>query len=170
MDDALPSYYWDAAVFLSYINQLADRVPDIDALLDAAQKGEVQILTSTLSIVEVAFGAQEQFNDQEVAAEVEDDIEKLWLSPSPIKMVEFSPIVARDARSLIRTARGQGWGLKPADAIHLATAQQLKVQKFHTYEKSKLDKYGPLCGFDVEEPRATQPQLPTMGRSQDPNL
>jgi hypothetical protein len=45
----------------------------------------------------------------------------------------------------------------------------MTVEKFHTYEKTKLDKFGPLCGSTVEEPQAAEPQLPTMGRAEDPN-
>lgn len=84
-------------------------------------------------------------------------------------MVDFSPLIGRIARKLIRQARERGWSLKSADAIHLATAQQMAVTGFHTFEKGKLDKYGPICGFTVEEPRAAEPQLPTMGRADDPN-
>jgi len=40
--------------------------------------------------------------------------------------VEFYELIADRARGLMRQAITQGWGsLQPADAIHLATAQQL---------------------------------------------
>jgi hypothetical protein len=66
---------------------------------------------------------------------------------------------------LIWRAREQGWSLKPADSIHLATAEQMAVDEFHTYQRIKLDKFGPICGFSVREPLAQQPQLPTQGES-----
>lgn len=168
MPDAPPRYYWDANVFLSYIHQVPERTPDIDALLDAARDHKIEIVTSTLSIVEVAFGAEEEFGGN-MSVEIEGAIEKLWASPSPIKMVDFSPLIGRVARRLIRQARERGWSLKPADAIHLGTAQQMVATRFHTFEKGKLDKYGPICGFTVQEPQAAEPQLPTMGRADDPN-
>lgn len=54
--------YWDSNAFLSYVNELPDRMPVLDVLLEASSKigGEVEIHTSTLSHVEVAFGASEQ--------------------------------------------------------------------------------------------------------------
>ena len=167
MPDAPPRYYWDANVFLGYIHQVPERTPDIDALLDARDR-KIEIVTSTLSIVEVAFGAEEELGGN-MSVEIEGAIEKLWVSPSPIKMVDFSPLIGRVARRLIRQARERGWSLKPADAIHLGTAQQMAVTRFHTFEKGKLDKYGPICGFTVQEPQAAEPQLPTMGRADDPN-
>lgn len=168
MPDAPTRYYWDANVFLTYIHQVPERTPDLDALLDAARDGKIEIFTSTLSIVEVAFGAEEELGGN-MSGEIESAIEKLWVSPSPIKLVDFSPLIGRIARKLIRQARERGWSLKPADAIHLATAQQMAVTRFHTYEKGKLDKYELIIGFTVEEPRAAEPQLPTMGRADDPN-
>jgi predicted nucleic acid-binding protein len=159
MPEVNVSCYWDANVFLNYVNGVPDHMPDLDALLDAGQRGEILILTSTISIVEVAFAASEQLggpmNDDAEAA-----IDDLWMPPSPIRLVEFSAVVARGARSLMREARGRGWSLKPNDAIHLATARQMGVAKFNTYEKVTLDKYGALCGFTVEPPKAAQRQLP----------
>lgn len=99
MLDAPPRYYWDANVFLSYIHQVLERAPDIDALLDAARDRKVEIVTSTLSIVEVAFGAEEELGGN-MSAEIESAIEKLWVSPSPVKMVDFSPLIGRIARKV----------------------------------------------------------------------
>ncbi len=157
-------FYWDANIFLSYINQVPERTPDLDALFEEARDGAIEIMSSTLSIVEVAFAAEEQLGGP-LSEEIEDGIESLWHVPSPVKLVEFSTLIARRARRLIRRAREQGWSLKPADAIHLATAEQMAVDEFHTYEKIKLDKFGPICGFSVREPLAQQPQLPTQGES-----
>ena len=54
--------YWDSCVFLSYINDVADRIPILDALLasSASDSGTIKIYTSSLSRVEVSFGATEQ--------------------------------------------------------------------------------------------------------------
>ena len=85
------------------------------------------------------------------------------------RLDDFSPLIGRIARTLIRQARELGWNLNPADAIYLATAQQMAATWFHPLEKEKLDKYGPIFGFTVEEPQAMEPHLTTMGRTHDPN-
>lgn len=165
MPEVNVSLYWDANVFLNYLNGMPDLMADLDALLDAAQRGEILILTSTLSIVEVAFAASEQLGGS-MRDDIEAAIDDLWMPPSPIRLVEFSAVVARSARSLMRDARARGWSLKPNDAIHLATARQMGVAKFNTCEKVTLDKYGDLCGYAVEPPRAAQRQLPLTGQEE----
>jgi len=52
--------YWDACVLLSYINEVTERVSVIDELLRQSRAGEVRLLTSALSQVEVAFAASEK--------------------------------------------------------------------------------------------------------------
>ncbi len=50
--------YWDANVFLSYINNLPDRMPVLDAILEEIESSKNdRIVTSVLSKVEVALGS-----------------------------------------------------------------------------------------------------------------
>ena len=126
--------YWDACVFLSYINEYAGRMPILDALFDEAKEGRFEIVTSTLSIVEVAYGLIEQKSGS-LAPEIEERISQLWKPGSPVKLAEFYRHIAEDARDLIRTSVSRSWtGLKPADAIHLATARRLGVAEANTYD------------------------------------
>jgi predicted nucleic acid-binding protein len=147
---------WDANVFLSYINGDAARLPDIDALL--TQSGtDFQIVTSALSVVEVAFAKIEQ-DGRALDDETEQRIDALWEPPSPVQLVEFYPLLANEARALIRQAIPRGWSLKPLDAMHLATARRMAVTAFHTYDD--LSRYTELVGIPIGPPRATQPRLP----------
>lgn len=134
MPDEPPRIYWDACVLLSYINGIAGRLPTIEELLRQSRAEKVMLLTSVLSHVEVAFATFEREQgalDQEVEGQIAD----LWRPGSPVTAVEFYELIADRARGLMRQAITQGWGsLKPADAIHLATAQQLEVDEFHTYD------------------------------------
>jgi predicted nucleic acid-binding protein len=74
--------------------------------------------------------------------------------------VEFYPLVAHEARALIRQALPKGWSIKPADAIHLATARRVGATAFHTCDEG-LTKFKKLVGFPIEPPLAEQPELPT---------
>ncbi len=61
----------------------------------------------------------------------------------------------------MRHGISQGWGrLSAADAIHLATAQQMAVDEFHTYDGDLL-KWSGSAGFPVIEPATAQGQLGT---------
>lgn len=150
-----PLVYWDACNFLSYINRIPDRLPMLEALLAESRKGAIRIITSTLSLVEVAFGAAEQ-TAQALTPEVEAQIEMLWNDRDTITLVEFHELIAREARTLIREGLPQKWRLKPADAIHLATAKRLRVSRFHTYEGTKLGRYESMIGCPISEPTTSQ--------------
>jgi predicted nucleic acid-binding protein len=158
MPDDPRRIYWDANVPLSYINGVADRVPVIDELFRHARAREIELLTSAISRVEIAFAESEK-DAAELDAEAEKRIENLWAPPSPIKTVEFYDLIASRARGLIRQGISQGWGqLKPLDAIHLATAQQMAVAEFHTYCE-RLHKWDKALGFPVTVPQTAQTVL-----------
>lgn len=150
--------YWDACVLLSYISATSDRTPVIEQVLEEARQHACEIVTSTLSVVEVAFGAEEQqqeaLDDHTLAR-----IDALWQPGSVVRLVEFYFAIAQEARRLMRDALMKAWKLKPADAIHLATAKHAHATRFHTYDDS-LKKYEPHTGLLITEPDAAQPQLP----------
>ena len=147
--------YWDANGFLSYINQIPDRMPTVGALLERSGNGSIDIYTSSLSQVEVAFAASEQ-RQQTLDPSAEERIDALWNDLETVALVEYYAEIGNRARALMRDAITRGWSLKPLDAIHFATAQWLvengvQVDEFHTYDRS-LDKYGSIVGFTICEP------------------
>lgn len=152
-----PRFYWDACVFLSYVNEDEDRIGDISSLLEHAEKREIEIVTSTVSIVEVAFGAAER-RQSALSEEMETKINKLWETSSPIKLVEFHVLIAEEAKKLMRRGVPLGWSLKPKDAVHLATAQRLEVTELHTYDDG-LDKWAPEISCEIKRPRYSTPTL-----------
>jgi predicted nucleic acid-binding protein len=158
MPDEPQRVYWDSNVPLSYLNGVADRVAIIDELFRMARAAEIELLTSSISRVEVAF-AQSEKQAGKLDPQAEDAIDALWAPGSPIKTVEFYDLIGEKARALIRQGISQGWGqLKPMDAIHLATAQQMGVAEFHTYCE-RLHKWTNELGFAVTEPQTAQTVL-----------
>lgn len=159
MPDESSRVYWDANVLLSYVDGDPDRLPTIEELLRQARAREIEIVTSALSQVEVAFAASEK-EGQALDPAAEERIDELWKPSSPIALVEFYPALAREARRLIRDAIDAGRSaLKPADAIHLATAARMEVEDFHTYDE-KLQRHSNAFPFPVREPLTPQAQLP----------
>lgn len=154
-----PRIYWNSNVLLSYIDGDEDRLPVIEELHRQSRAGKIELVTSALSQVEVAFAPSEKASGS-LDPEIEARIDELWLPSSPIASVEFHPALARDARYLMRevTAAGRS-GLKAGDAIHLATARQLEVQDFHSYDAA-LQKHALDLPFQIRAPVTAQPQLP----------
>ena len=163
MPDTQRSIYWDACVPLSYINDVTDRIPILESLLEDSFKGSIHLYTSEASRVEVAFAATEK-QQRALDEETERRIDGLWENRSVISLVEYNSAISPLARKLVREAMTRTWSLKPLDAIHLATAQWLlqlgiNIDEFHTYDE-RLDKYGALVGYRIGRPSTIEPMLP----------
>lgn len=111
-----------------------------------------------MTIVEVAFAKVEQ-DHKALDEDTEEEIKKLWEPTSPIQLVEFFPLLGREAKGLMRQSLTRGWSLKPLDALHLVTARRLAATVFHTYDET-LFKYSELARFPIEPPQASDPELP----------
>jgi predicted nucleic acid-binding protein len=159
MPDQRQRVYWDANVWLAYVNGESDRLPILDALLadSSSPKGGIEIYTSELSEVEVAFGKSEQDN-RALDPDVESKIDQLWADRDTLKVVEYHHTIGIAARQIIRVGVEKGWHLTPIDAIHLATAKFFDVFEFHTYDE-RLLKYSNDVGFPVVRPHTDQSQL-----------
>lgn len=155
-------FYWDSCVFLSYIDAEPGRVDTIADLFDEIQrsKGAKKIVTSTASIVEVAYGSQEKLK-RVLDPAVQQRIDNLWNDTSVLSFIEYHEGIGYMARALMREAISSGYSLKPLDAIHLASAQWLRVAEFYTYDEP-LDKYSPLIKCKICRPYVNQPRLPIL--------
>lgn len=151
--------YFDANVFLAYVGNEIGRADTVQTLMDEARRGQIEILTSTLSIAEVAFGAHER--DHGLTEAGEEAIEQLWTPASPIILVDVSQAVTRNARTLIRRARVDGvGGLRSADAIHLATGRMFGCDTVFTYEnEARRARWQQIVELPVTEPVTDAPQL-----------
>lgn len=161
--------YWDACCFISYINGHAERLPVLQAILEAAFKsgGNLQIVTSVISKVEVAFTATEKLQRQLNASE-EERIQKLLMDTSVVALAELHELVADRSAQMVRQAMQANLGLKPADAIHLATAERVRASEFQTYDKLLLGPgFSAITPLRIREPKTGQPfitgfQLPDL--------
>jgi PIN domain nuclease of toxin-antitoxin system len=110
-------FYWDSCVFLSYINGIEDRLQQIeDVWAEIAEDDEKRIVTSAISVAEVAYLITEKEQGR-LDPNVETSINAMWYNPS-VSLVEVSPPISFLARKLMRDVVPNGWVLKPHDAIH----------------------------------------------------
>lgn len=151
--------YLDANVFIAYLANEAGRGPVVASLFEDAERGRIELLTSVLTVTEVAFVASEQASNDPQAEE--DAIAKLWVPESPVKLTDISMRVAERAREIVRmTSRSDMRGVKPPDAIHLASAEVHGCQGFFTYEaETTRDQWERWVELTVSEPYTENPQL-----------
>lgn len=151
--------YWDACVFLDYLNETPERIDVIDELLAMSKAGNIQIYTATVSIVEVAFASVERGQPLDAAAE--GRIDSFWADRDAIQLIDVHTLIEREARALIRVGLPTGWtGLGAMDAIHLAAAKSLNLPEFHTYDVARLQRYEAITGMRIIEPYLAQQRLP----------
>lgn len=148
--------YWDSDAFLSYMNEVPERVFVLESILEDNATGAVTLYTSTVSQVEVAFADTEK-KQRTLSSEIERRIDGFWAS---VVCIDFDETIGRLARDLMRHAVARGWSLKPLDATHLATAQWLSnsglvVDEFHTYDE-RLLKYQAFVSFKICKPYIEQ--------------
>lgn len=157
--------YFDANVFLAFVSDEPERAGTVEELLRQAGVRSLVVLTSTVTIAEVAYGAEERLQ-RALDDSIERRVDELWAPGGPVTMIEASRRVLTAARGLIRVNLAAGHGrLTPLDAIHLATAEIERADELATYEKNKHAQWTELIGLPVTEPTLVQPpRLPASKR------
>ena len=150
--------YWDACVFLHFLEGTPDKITTLRSLLqDSANKNGIEIITSQISVVEVAHVAQEKVG-RALDPEVEEKLNDLWTGGEAVELVDLHYLISAEARTLIRNWIPGGKGLRPPDAIHIATARHMKADEFHTYDIGLLSKSSDF-GLRICEPYTCAPRL-----------
>lgn len=143
--------YWDANCFLGWFNDEPDKIEKCKSVVEAAEAGELQIVTSALTLTEVI----KLKGHPSLPAEREERIRTFFENPF---------IIIRNVdRRVGETARHLIWShsfLKPKDSIHVATALLSVIPVLDTFD-------GELIGLDgkLGDPplRIGKPDLPRQG-------
>lgn len=131
---AKPRRYWDSAAFLAWLKPEPGRVDKCRTVIDAAAEGEVEILTSALTLAEVLWprgGDRIPEENRKVVRE--------FFKHEYIVVVQVDRRVAEQAQELVWSH-----GVRPKDAIHLASALIAKVPFFDTFDDDLLALNGKL--------------------------
>ena len=153
--------YWDANAFLAYFQEEEGRVDSCEAVLELAEQGKVLIVTSAFTLSEVlALRGKKR------------------LPPNPTmkkKVIDFFKNeysgVQNVTREVAELSRDLVWdhGIKPKDAVHVASAIAADVTLFETYDRPLVNKGNKATKIKFREPpRRGQPNLPLSGGSNAP--
>jgi predicted nucleic acid-binding protein len=150
------SVYWDACVFIDLLQQTAGRYDACEDCRQRAEKGELILITSAITIAEV-----NKLPSLGSLPEVQSRVILEFFENSYIVLRQVDRAVAEKAHELTRTH-----GLMPMDAVHVATALAMQVDVFLTYDTPKGRRKGLLRhnGTIGNPPlKIEMPTLPTPG-------
>lgn len=142
-----PVVYLDTSVFIALIQNEAGRVAACREALQDASEEKTRALTSALTVAEVVKG-----ESGAIPESAEPIIESFFNSPW-LRVASVDQRVAVKSREVSRL-----YGLKPPDAIHVATAILYGASRIFSYDKHILKVTIPT--IRVSHPETSQPRLP----------
>jgi predicted nucleic acid-binding protein len=150
--------YWDACVWIALIGKEPGRVERCESIIALAKTGDLQIWTSSLTLVEVHPAPHKWSPGKEKAFED-------FLLQDFVYEVQLDHDVAVDARELLV----QNPKLRRApDAIHLASARQNNCDELHTFDSNNLlPLNGQIVRADGKSLLIREPPPPTVGKQDD---
>ena len=108
------SRYWDSACFIGVVNEEQEKFSACMAVVNAAEHGDVRIVTSALTIAEVLWPKGRPFAiPREKKGILENFFQHEWIA-----VRDIDRRVAEEARELVWSYEA----LKPKDSLHVATA------------------------------------------------
>lgn len=125
--------YWDSDTFLSFLKEEPDKAEKCRGVIQAAENGSINIVTSALTIAEVIYL-------KGIPKITPDKSEKIcrFFEHEYIKVVSLDRILAEKARQLL----WEHEALRPKDAIHVATAIKAKVSRMDSFDKGLINLSG----------------------------
>lgn len=143
---AIEKLYWDSDCFLGHFKAEAGKADKCDGVLQRAERGDVLIVTSALTLAEVLW----MRGGPRITKDKAELVQKFFRR-SYIRVYNVTRKLSEDAQILV-------WDndIKPKDAIHVATALHLGVDALETFDANLIAKSGtvgtPL--LKIREPQA----------------
>lgn len=144
--------YWDSDCFLGWLQGETDKEQPCREVLVAAEDGRVQIVTSALTIAEVLAMRGRDKIPASNRAKVEAFFRNEYI------------VVRNITRRISEAARGYVWdhGVKPKDALHVATAIDAGLTLLNTFDRPLIGKSGKIGNppLVIAVPKWIEPSLP----------
>lgn len=145
-----PAIYWDSCNFIALIKQ-EPGFEVLERILEDAEAGHCTIYTSAFTLAEVT-----KKGDQSLAQGTERQI-TAFFENDYLVLIDVSRLIGELARRIIWSH-----GLRPADAVHTASALYARVDLFQTSDDRLLRRDGQIQGLRIEKPHWAG-QLPLPG-------
>ena len=143
--------YWDSDCFLGWLQDESDKADKCDAVLVLADRGEMRIVTSALTLAEVLMLR----GHEALLRSRRPDVTALF-NRECIATMAVTRRIAEEARELV-------WerGIHPKDAIHVASALASGVTVLNTFDEKLIAKSGVIGRppLTIERPEVQEPEL-----------
>jgi predicted nucleic acid-binding protein len=126
---------------IAFLKGEADRVAACRAALHDGEAGTTRPLTSAFTLAEVVRHGQRRLNGQALAM-IDGFFNQPW-----IRVVALDRNVSTEARRI-----SWEYGLKPPDAVHIATAVFYGAKALFTYDDQILELDGAVPNLSIGEP------------------
>lgn len=151
--------YWDTDCFLGHFQAEPGKAEKCDGVLERAERGDVIIVTSALTIAEVLWmrGGPKLSKDKA-------SIVQKFFRKSYIRVVNVSRKIAEAAQTYV-------WDndIRPKDAIRVATAVAFGADALETFDSGLIGKSGKVGSplLLIREPQAAaQARMPLVAPDQ----
>lgn len=146
--------YWDTTTFFAWLANQADRADKCKRIVDWAERGEIEIVTSALTIAEVLW-MNTRPGDLRLKTGSRGPARDFFRHEYVV-LVEVDRIIAENAQELV-----WDYGVPPKDAIHLASAIRARVKILDTFDSDQLNLDGVLpVGESGEKLSIAEPYHP----------
>ena len=145
-------FYWDSSVFVALLNDEPGRAENIEQIIDEAEAGEIYIITSSFTLVEVI----KLKGEKPILVSEQEEVTKFF-EKDYFRFVDATRKITERARDLIWKTPA----LNPKDAVHLACAieyaSKAELDCIHSYDTDFLALNGKLpSSCPVQEPMPRQ--------------
>jgi predicted nucleic acid-binding protein len=137
-----PARYWDACTFLGWLSEEPDKVDECRGVIHQAEAGNVLIVTSSLTLVEVIKLKGEKSLAEEYEPTIREFFKHAW-----IVVRQLDRFIAEDARQFV-------WrhGFDPKDSVHVATALRSGVKRLDTFDDELISRSGLVGDLVIGRP------------------
>jgi len=144
--------YWDSDCFLGWLLAEQDKMTSCQEVLTAAEDNKLLIVTSALTIAEVLALRGRLKIAQADRIKVDSFFRNDYI------------VVRNITRRISEAARELVWdhGVKPKDALHVATALDAGLQLLNTFDRDLIKKSGKIGtpALVISNPSWAAPKLP----------
>ena len=132
--------YWDSCVILGWLKAEPEKLIECEAGIRLAERGELTIITSALTITEVL-----KLKGDPPISKADREKVRGFFENDYIAIYDVDRTVAEKAQDVL-------WdhGVKPKDAIHVATAlltaQNIAIEQLDTFDEPLVQRSGQVGG------------------------